>query len=304
MNIQRIGNQANVETGRPGNFNKQKPALTDTTDRVSRGETGGFLGKIKNFVRTNITGKTAQSEESVSKEKTRDFGIVSSAALAGGIVGGTAGAVAGYVTTETDPSKLPENSVDLEWAEPVMQKRYLGEIPRDRYEPINHPYKSVGKELATAFKLAGQDIRDGVDPTRPVYADAPAVAPGEEGVMMVQKQQTFTGRGEVEVDWQTKGINEPYLAGYNDNPVEDVSSRVIGHTPDGTPVEQEFVDGINHKYTPDIRYQEVGEYRIPQVKFKTPDPWERAGMGLAIGAMLGTTVGVVIGVIQKVLGKD
>jgi len=281
---------------------KDESAKINTNDVVQKGEEKSFFQGVRDFVRNNITG-TGKAEKAVQKEDWGgDYGSVKAAALAGTAVGGAAGAVVGYVTTETDPANLPEQSVELEWHEPVMSKRYLGEVPRDYYEPVDNPSKSAGKELSTAWKMLKQGFQQEIDPTRPVYANAPVKAE-PEGILMVQKQKVFTGRGEVEVNWETKGIEEPYLAGYNDNPKTDTHKVVLGTTPDGKPVTQEVVDGVNHKFTPDIRYQEVGEYQKPNVEFKTPDPWERAGMGLAIGSLIGLGVGTVVGFIHKILSK-
>ncbi len=297
MEVRRIGGHPAVSSYNKGVKKATSHSNIDTSDKVVKSHTeSGFFSKIKKFVKENIVGTS--TKESTSK----DYGSVSVArsAAIGATVGGAAGAVTGYtIASNIDPSQLPEKSVELEWSEPVMEKRYIGDIPRDYYQPIDHPDKSVGKEIETAFKVLGQSIRNSVDPTRPVYADAPKVAPGGEGIMMVQKQELFEGRGEPHITWQEKSIEEPYLAGYKDNPVKDVSSKVIGHTPDGTPVEQQTVDGIYHKFTPDIRYQEVGTYKVPHVEFKGPDPWEYAGMGLAIGAMGGTVLGALVAALRK-----
>jgi len=121
--------------------------------------------------------------------------------------------------------------------------------------------------------------------------------------MMVNRGEVFTGRGEVDVDWNSQDINDPYLAGYNDNPEYDTHEIVLGKTPDGKPVTQEVIDGIHHKYSPDIKYNDVGSYETPDVEFKAPNPWERAGMGLAIGSLIGLGVGTAVGLIHKILSK-
>lgn len=287
---------------------KDKSARIDTRDYVQKGEGKSFFQSVKDFVKNNITGTdksmgTDKASEVTGKEDWGgDYGSVKTAALACTAVGGATGAVVGYVTTETDPANLPESSIELEWHEPVMNERYIGEVPRNFYEPVDNSSKSAGKEFATAWKMLKQGFQQELDPTRPVYADAPVKA-DPEGILMTQRHQVFTGRGEVEVDWETKGIEEPYLAGFNDNPKTDTHKVVVGTTPNGEPVTQEVVDGVMHKFTPDIRYQEVGEYQTPDVEFKTPDPWERAGMGLAIGSLIGLGVGTVVGLIHKVLSK-
>ena len=306
MDIGRIGAQNMAgKTGKAPVMKKDTSAKIDTTDKLQKSEGKTFFSRVKDFVRNNITG-TQKTEEAAETKQAwgGDYGSpVKTGAIVGTTVCGAAGAVAGYVTTETNPDNLPTQTVELEWQEPVMQERYLGEVPKNYYEPVKGAPKSLGKEIGTAFKMLAQGIEHEVDPTKSVYADAPAKA-YPEGVLMADKSQVFSGKGEMEINWDTKGINEPYLAGANENLEYDTHKLTIGHTPDGEPVTQEVIDGVHHKFTPDIRYQEVGEYQTPEVEFKMPDPWERAGMGLAIGSMVGLGVGTLAGLIHKVIAKS
>ncbi len=184
-----------------------------------------------------------------------------------------------------------------------MEKGYLGEIPRDYYEPVKGAPQSVGKEISTAFKMFAQNIEHSVAPTKSVYVnDVPAHA-YPEGVQMVERHEIFTGKGEVTVEWKDEGINEPFLDGAKENLKYDTHKVITGHGADGKPITHEVIDGVHHQFTPEIKYQEVDSYQKPNVEFKMPDPWERAGMGLAIGSMMGLGLGVLSGLIYKVIHK-
>lgn len=289
---------------------KESSAQIDTRDKLQKSEGKTFFSKVKDFVRENITGEKEVEASSagsggkigVKEACSSDYGSIKPVVAASTAICGAAGAVIGYATTETDVSKLPRQTVELKWNEPVMGEKYLGEVPRDYYESVDNPHKSLGKEFQTAFKEMGQNFHRGLDPTRSVFGSAPLRT--ETGdVMMTQRQEVFTGRGELEVNWETKDINDPRMVGLMDDPQFDTHKVVVGRTPDGAHVTRDVIDGIQHKFAPDIQNDEVGSYKEPSVEFKTPNPWEHAGMGLAYGMMVGLGLGTIVGVIRKVLHK-
>lgn len=285
---------------------KDTSAIIDTLDKLQKSEGQTFFSRVKSFVRENITGTGKSNEAGETKQAWGEGSKspVKTGAIAGTSIGGVAGATIGYLTTETDPNKLPTQTVELRWQEPVLQKGYLGEIPKDYYEPLKGAPQTVGKEISTAFKMFAQSVEHSVDPTKSVYANDVPVKAYPEGVLMADRHEIFTGKGELNVDWQTKGIEEPYLAGANETLKYDTHKITIGHNPDGKPVTQEVINGVHHQFTPEIRYQEVGEYQKPNVEFNMPDPWERAGMGLAIGSIAGLGIGTLAGLIYKVIHRE
>lgn len=304
MEIQRVSTQySSQKQSALQKTQGETAAQINTSDTLQKSEPSGFLNRIKCFVKTNITGASSSEGASENKNNSSDYGsFVKPAAVSGAVIGGIGGAVIGYVTTETDITKLPEQTLELKWSEPVLTKQHVGYIPRDFYEPIQNDTKPIGKEITTAFKVMSQGVRSELDPVKPVFTQAPIMTESG-GVMTVDRQEVFTGRGDVKVNWESKPIGSPYMEGYIDDPKFDTRQVVIGHTPDGTPVTKEVVDGIQHRFAPEIKYDQVGTYKTPSVEFKAPDPWERAGMGLAIGALAGLGIGTAIGVIHKVLAK-
>ena len=284
---------------------KDTSATIDTRDKLQKSEGQTFFSKVKSFVRENITGANKSEETGAAKQAWGEGSKspIKTGAIIGTSVCGAGGAAIGYFTTETDPNKLPTQTVELRWQEPVLEKGYLGEIPKDYYEPLKGAPKSVGKEISTAFKMFAQNVEHSVDPTKSVYVDDVPAHAYPEGVLMTERHEIFTGKGEVSVEWQDHGINEPFLDGAKENLKYDTHKITIGHHPDGKPVTQEVIDGVHHQFTPEIKYQEVDSYQKPNVEFKMPDPWERAGMGLAIGSMMGLGLGVLSGLIYKVINR-
>jgi hypothetical protein len=305
MNISSIGlnnnQRINQDSSAVRSQTAERPASIDTSDKVQKGEDPGIFSGLKKFVRNNITGNTKACQPGCG-DFTPSGSFLKKSAVAGTVVGGAAGFVIGYATTETDVSKMPLQTADINWKEPVMTPRYLGDIPRDHYAPVENASKSVGKEIASVFQKLGNSIQQNLDPSVPVHADAP-VRTMDGGIMMADRHQSLTGRGELQVKWDTKPINEPIMTDYSDDPKFDMHKQVIGKTPDGTPVTRDVVDGVSHHFKPEIQFNKVGEYKVPTAEFKAPDPWEKAGMGLAIGALAGLGVGTVVGLIHKVIEK-
>jgi len=168
VDVGRIGaNNIAARTNEGSAVKKDTSAKIDTTDKLQKGKGTSFFKRVKNFVRTNITGAD-RTEEAAGKESwgRGDYGSVKNGALIGTAIGGSSGAVIGYVTTETDPANLPQQTVELEWQEPVLRQKYLGEIPRNNYEPVKSPGMPVGKEISRAFRMMGQEIQNEIDPTR------------------------------------------------------------------------------------------------------------------------------------------
>ncbi|MCE1247271.1 MAG: hypothetical protein LWY06_11555 [Firmicutes bacterium] len=305
MNISQIGfNNTQRLSGESAGVRNQaadKPAMIDTSDKLQKSEDTGFFSGLKSFVRKNITGG------SETKGCCNDFSpsgsFLKKSAVAGTVIGGVTGFAVGYATTETDVSKMPLQTANVEWKEPVMNPRYLGDIPRDHYAPVENASKPIGKEIASIFQKIGNNIQQNLDPQVPVHADAP-VRNMDGSVMMADRHQIVTGRGELHVKWETKPIGDPVMKEYIDDPKFDTHKEVIGKTPDGSPVTRDVVDGVSHHFKPEIQFNKVGEYKVPtSAEFGAPNPWEKAGEGLAIGALAGLGIGTLVGLIHKVIAK-
>jgi hypothetical protein len=127
MNISSIGlnnnQRINQDSSAVRSQTAERPASIDTSDKVQKGEDPGIFSGLKKFVRNNITGNTKACQPGCG-DFTPSGSFLKKSAVAGTVVGGAAGFVIGYATTETDVSKMPLQTADINWKEPVMTPRY------------------------------------------------------------------------------------------------------------------------------------------------------------------------------------
>jgi len=106
----------------------------------------GFISKvvdgITKFVRKNIIGPSDRFADRLKS----DFGT--QAMVAGGLIGGAAGAYIGYDAAGYENANTQTDA--LTWQEPTMQQKHLGNIPSDyyswsRWDYTHHDYDTDGR---------------------------------------------------------------------------------------------------------------------------------------------------------------
>ena len=132
--------------------------MPEDSFKPENGEKKGFVEKtvdgIANFIRNNIIGPAGKFKDHLKQ----DFGT--QCMVAGGMVGGAAGAYIGYDAAGYE--EVNAQSHNLTWQEPTMQRKYLGDIPDDYYSWSPFDFKS--HKYDENMRLTGGDS---------VYRDAP-----------------------------------------------------------------------------------------------------------------------------------
>lgn len=214
-------------------------------------------------------------------------------AVVGGAAGGAIGGAAAYLEGKYEISRQPVDAVNLQWSEPILQEKTLGEIPKGYYAP-----GAGGKEK---FGDRGGHV--------PVTARAPLLDADGYPLMKLQ-MKVFSGHGESQVDWQTHKITNPALTGFEEHVSEDAHYHNIGsgcssftsrhRSFDSNCFSVRRVHGYYHTFTPTIEETVVGEYRTPEVTFETGvDLVSRTLWGLLVGIGVGALSGAILAAIGK-----
>ena len=221
-------------------------------------------------VRGDLFGGDDRARRKMLNDALKGAGI---GAGAGAIIGGIYG---GY-KAEKEIEKQPLESITLNWKEPIYKQEVIGKIPEDYYEPA---YGGIGW---------GHSVK----PTEPVIRDVP-VKDQAGNVVYKEVTKTFTGHGKPVVNWVDKPVKEPHFEGYHEETVADYDY----YTDDDGNVYREL-RGYWHYFYPDIRYQTIDKYQVPEVKFEhgvdvMGKVLTYAALGAAIGGVTGGVIGALI----------
>ncbi len=256
-------------------------------DTVEKGpENAGFFTKMKDLVASGVETKDEayRSSDVSILEKYRCEAI---GAGTGFVAGGIIGAVVAHSSAMADVNKLPVESVSLNWKEPIMQPKTLGQIPANYYEP-NNVWGWVN------------DNNGKVD----VVRDAPSLDPSGKPYLQ-PRSHTFTDHGKPVVQWSEQKIQDPQLKGSLETRISDNERVLVGHHNEPVKVgtdskgnaiyEDRQVDdyetrtkGWQHSFSPDIDYKNLGVWQKPEVTFETGvNVGLRTFGGFLIGAATG-----------------
>lgn len=224
-----------------------------------------MLSGVKEFLGVSNLGSQCFKKADPQKMKRAAKGVV-----VGGAAGAVAGGAAGYLEGKYEILRQPVNAVDLQWSQPVLEKKLLGEIPKEYFVPGAH--------------TGNLGPREGYVP---VTVNAPLL--DEDGSPQMKLQmKVFSDHGEPQVSWQAHKITDPKLTGYEEHVTEQGHTVMIGK------MFYHMHDGYRHSFTPAIEEKVVGGYRTPEVTFET-------GVSLVSrtlwGILLGMGVGAVSGAI-------
>jgi hypothetical protein len=249
-------------------------------DKIEKGESGGFLTKVKDFVAKDMkpadkTYEAYSGGDFFTQHKEKVTG-----AVVGGVIGGALGGVIAYNSAMSEVRKLPVQEVTLEWDKPVMQDKKIGQMPADYYEPNN------------VFGWFRENHL--VDVVRP----APVIEPATGKPAMQHVEKTWNEHGKPVVRWQEKQIGDPYLRGYHESRWEDSHTETVkvGTDRDGNPIYEERtrIDGWQHRFSADVSEKSVGTYKEPRVEYETG---VSVGLRTAIGVLAGVGAGALVGAV-------
>jgi hypothetical protein len=273
----------------PAKLEKKEAEGQPVMDTVEKGpENAGFFTKMKGLVSSGVdTKEEAYRSSDVSiAEKYR-------CELIGGGVGfvaaGVIGAVVAHSSAMADVNKLPVESVSLNWKEPIMQDKNLGQIPSNYYQP-NNIWGWVN------------DNNGKVD----VVRQAPALDPSGQPYLQ-PRSHTFTDHGKPVVRWEDQTIRDPQLKGWSESTIPDTEQVLVGHHTERVEVgtdsngraiyENRQVDdyetrtkGYQHSFSPDIDYRNLGTWQKPEVTFETG---VNVGLRTFGGFLIGAATGAV-----------
>lgn len=162
-----------------------------------------------------------------------------------------------------------------------------------------------GEKAEKREKLTFGEILSDYGDTHADFAKAGVGIGGAAGVAI----GLIAGRNEVKTDnvelvWKNHDVKDPTMEGYYHN-VSEVGHYIDvpnGVDSDGnTTYRSEYVvDGYQHRYTPEIRYDKVGSYTSPEFEHSNKwTPITGALAGLAGGAVVGGITGFIISVANK-----
>lgn len=234
----------------------------------------------------------------------------SQGALIGAGIGFGTGLIVGGVQAHNQISNVPINSVTKTWNEPRMQDQYVGQIPRNHYEP-NSPF---------GISISNQSMRD-------VSASNPVLSNGKP--VMDSKTQTWSDHGTPVVTERTYNIEQKSLNKQNpcyvvrnedshtvyetkrvwqvDEPARKAEAKYDEATGKYTPARDipekghyetkevpvgKVVHGYDVSYSPNYVSRVIGTYNKPDVKFETGVNTFGLMMGYGLGfAALGAVAG-------------
>jgi len=258
-------------------------------DTVEKGvEKPGFFTYMKKLMAPGVETKD-EAYRSSDMDITEKYRTELMGAGAGFTVGGIIGAGIAYSDAMAQVEKLPVESVSLNWKEPLMQSKTLGQIPANYYEPNN----------VWGWVNNGNGKVD-------VIRDAPALDASGQPYLQ-PRSHTFTDHGKPVVRWSDQTIRDPQLKGWSESKIPDTEQVLAGqHTESvyvgtddkGNPIyENRQVDdyetrtkGWQHSFSPDIDYKNLGTWQKPEVTFETG---VNVGLRTAGGFFLGATTGAV-----------
>ncbi|MHC9539352.1 MAG: hypothetical protein AB9903_07500 [Vulcanimicrobiota bacterium] len=291
--ITNVMHKASMDTDKvratPVKAREQEEAGLPVQDTVEKGtEKSGFFTDMKKLVSSGIESKE-EAYRSSDLDITEKYKTELMGAGAGALVFGTIGAGFAYSQAMAEVNKLPVESVSLNWKEPIMQSKTLGQIPADYYQP-----NSVWGMF--------NNNNGNVD----VVRDAPALDASGQPYLQ-PRSHTFTDHGKPVVRWSEQTIRDPQLKGWSESSYEDTEEVLVGHhhesvkvgyDNDNNPIyEDRQVDdyetrmkGWQHRFTPDIKYNNLGTWEKPEVTFETG---VNVGLRTLGGFALGATTGAV-----------
>jgi|GEM_PF-729466 len=259
-------------------------------DTVEKGtEKPGFFTDMKKLFSSGLESKE-EAYRSSDMDFTEKYKTELMGAGAGALVFGTIGAGIAYSNAMAEVEKIPVESVSLNWKEPIMQSKTLGQIPADYYQPND------------LWGMFNNNNKGSVN----VIRDAPALDPSGQPYLQ-PRSHTFTDHGKPVVRWSEQTIRNPELRGWSESTYEDTEEVLVGHhtesvkvgyDSDNNPIyEDRQVDdyetqtkGWQHRFTPDIKYHNLGTWEKPEVTFETG---VNVGLRTLGGFALGATTGAV-----------
>lgn len=263
---------------------------TSEQDTLEKGtEKSGFFTDMKKLVSSGLESKE-EAYRSSDLDITEKYKIELMGAGAGALVFGTIGAGFAYSQAMAEVNKLPVESVSLNWKEPIMQSKTLGQIPADFYE------YDFGLGVPSNLNYANTNV----------VRDAPALDASGQPYLQ-PRSHTFTDHGKPVVRWSEQTIRDPQLKGWSESTYEDTEEVLVGHhhesvkvgyDSDNNPIyEDRQVDdyetrtkGWQHRFSPDIKYNNLGTWEKPEVTFETG---VNVGMRTFGGFVLGATTGAI-----------
>jgi len=262
-------------------------------DTVEKGtENTGFFTKMKGLVTSGVdTKEEAYRSSDVSIAQKYRCELIG--AGAGFVTFGIFGAVMAHSDAMADVNKLPVESIPVNWKEPIIQQKNLGQIPADYYQPDNiwgWVNNNNGK----------------VD----IVRDAPSLDANGQPYLQ-PRSKVFTDHGKPVLRWTEQTIRDPHLKGWSESTIADTEEVLVGHHTErvqtGTDsngraiYENKLVDdyetqtkGYQHSFHPDIEYRNLGTWSKPEVTFET-------GVNVGLRTFGGFLIGAASGAIGVAL---
>ncbi len=183
INIQEKHLSKSATTSKPKNKNVAPHKDTFSKKEEEKGFIDKVTDKIANFIRKNIIGPAGDFTELLRKDFTTQ------AVTTGTLIGGTTGAIIGYEAAKYELNNA--KTVTLQWQEPVMHDKYLGNIPKSHYQYTwGLPFWSDTNSFE--YDEHGNLIR-ATHGIKPVYGEAPVYT--ENGsIKMHTVEKTITSQ--------------------------------------------------------------------------------------------------------------
>lgn len=282
--------QMTVTRSKVENKEAEGQLIQDTVEKGT--ENTGFFTKMKGLVASGVeTREEAYRSSDVSIAEKYKCELIG--AGTGFVAAGIIGAVIAHNDAMADVNKLPVESVSLNWKEPIMQQKTLGQIPADYYQP-NNIWGWVNNNNGK------------VD----IVRDAPALDANGQPYLQ-PRSHTFTDHGKPVVQWHETKIQDPQLKGWSESTIADTEEVLVGHHRENVQVgtdsngraiyEDKLVDdyetqtkGYQHSFNPDIDYRNLGTWSKPEVTFET-------GVNVGLRTFGGFLIGAASGAIGVAL---
>lgn len=276
----------NIENGNSQDNLSKSEAIDGYESNKS--EKTGFFSNLKSLIPGNSRQISSESDDFRAKDRSYKAEIC--AATAGGVIGGLVGGIVANTMAKAEIEKLPIERITLDWQNPVMTDKVIGQIPKDYY-----------------------DQKHTIDPARrEVLVDAVTKAPvlNPDGTPVMQDMnKEFADHGKLNVDWQNRTITNPIFKGFSERTIEDRHQQqtLIGFDSNNNPQYTYYsvTDGYYHKFKPQVEDQIVGSYKEPVVKFETGiDVGSRTMKGILIGSLTGAvSAAIATAAIKKLMEK-
>lgn len=168
---------------------------------------------------------------------------------------------------------------------------------KDRYDRMEDKIENIEKDIskiADTSELRPPKLSDISDKELVIMGTAGGAAIGGALGMTEAVIESALDNPKIEVTETEHAIENPVLKGYDDRMIEDKDSGGM-------------LKGYDHKFTPRIEYEKVGDYKVPEARVSHTVDAESPVMsgikGMATGAIIGGVSGVGVAVGRKLLNK-